>query len=519
MNDQENIIQCRASVGVAIPASQPWEAGKTVEFIYAPAGKHLITAGFRKGESITICVENDEQTVADLQESFDHLTATEPNQEPFSDEDHDAKKATMRFPAGTTKFTWGQIKSNQGIIVAAEPTSYGAEAVNGKVYRSWSPEFATDADYSKAKLKAGHWTFPEGVKGSESNPARITGVSFVMGALTNRPAFKAMPPVKAKKADGGSKIGWEKGGEWNSSDFYHERAKANSHSTESEAASERAEAKPSAENLAEAEVAHTIAGIAHKRAAEVALGIGHGGGRAQHLSMANHHKAMADHYNARVWAEQGSSKPSVMSSQPLSLTTLATNIRAAIAAEYDFQELKVLAVNHDDGEYSSTIQCGAGQLEVGFLIEDDGTVKLNGEPVKATGIINSVEGEVLFREEKVKAAEPNDAWGATEKAFKTNSPEDHERAASLHEERSKNDSETSLSAHPKMKKYWENSARVSKAQAKHHRELAKSISEYAKASSPDLDSIFVKAEAQEPKNDLESIFARVGKTATPAAAN
>lgn len=198
---EDNLIQCRASNGIAIPASKPWVPGEPVEFIYAPAGKHLITAGFRRGETITICVENDEQTAIDLQASFDHLTATEPNQEPFGDEEHDAKKATLRFPNGVTKFSWGQIKGNEGVVVAAEPTSYGAEAVNGKVYRSWSPEFATDAEYGKAKCKAGHWSFPEGVRGSQSNPARIVGVSFVMGALTNKPAFRAMPPVKAKKAE------------------------------------------------------------------------------------------------------------------------------------------------------------------------------------------------------------------------------------------------------------------------------------------------------------------------------
>ena len=201
MNDQDNLIQCRASIGVAIQTSQPWEAGKPVQFIYAPAGRHMITAGFRKGETITICVENDSQTAVDLQESYDHLMATEPNQEPFGDEDHESKKATLRFPIGVTRFTWGGIKGNEGVIVAAEPTSYGSEAVNGKVYRSWSPEFATDANYAKASKKNGHWTFPDGVKGSESNPARIVGVSFVMGALTNRPAFRAMPPVKARKAD------------------------------------------------------------------------------------------------------------------------------------------------------------------------------------------------------------------------------------------------------------------------------------------------------------------------------
>jgi hypothetical protein len=100
------------------------------------------------------------------------------------------------------EFTYGTHRGEEGVIVkGAEPTSYGAEAVNGKTYASWSPEFGTDADYSAAKCKKGHWTFPDGVRGSASNPARLIAVNFVMGALTNKPAFRNMPPVKAKLAD------------------------------------------------------------------------------------------------------------------------------------------------------------------------------------------------------------------------------------------------------------------------------------------------------------------------------
>ena len=42
--------------------------------------------------------------------------------------------------------------------------------------------------------------FPEGVRGSQSNPARITGVDFCVGTLTNKPAFHSMNPVRAKEA-------------------------------------------------------------------------------------------------------------------------------------------------------------------------------------------------------------------------------------------------------------------------------------------------------------------------------
>jgi hypothetical protein len=207
----QTTIQCRASVGAPLTTSKPWKQGEPVQFIWCPGGLHQITAGFRHNDSITIAVDVDRQTAADVQASFDDRTS-DSGQEPYGDEDHESKKATLRFPKDGTIFEWGNLKGRQGIIVTGEPTSYGAEAVNGKVYRSWSPEFETDADCSKAIcLKCSepakkcdcdrtHYGFPAGVRGSMANPARIVGVNFVVGALTNKPAFQAMPPVMANKA-------------------------------------------------------------------------------------------------------------------------------------------------------------------------------------------------------------------------------------------------------------------------------------------------------------------------------
>ena len=199
----ENVIQCRANVGITISASKPWSDTEPVSFIYAPAGVHTITAGFRKSDSSTISVVVDEATADTLQKSFEQLCASRPKQEPYGDEDHESKKATIRFQPDATKFTWGEQDGEQGVIVSGGlPTSYGAEAVNGRVYRSWSPSFLADAEFDKAvRSEDGHWTFPDGVRGSKTNPARLTGVDFVVGALTNKPAFLAMPPVKASKAD------------------------------------------------------------------------------------------------------------------------------------------------------------------------------------------------------------------------------------------------------------------------------------------------------------------------------
>lgn len=201
----QNIIQCRAAVGTRLPSKQ-WVCGESVSFLHMPGGFHALTAGFREHDRITICVDVDEDTPALLQESFDHLTATT-GQEPFGDEDHQNARATLRFPAGQVSFTWGTLHGVPGVLVSgAVATSWGAEAVNGKIYRSWSPEFTTDADLSAAVCTNGHWTFPDFVRGSATNPAKIQSVAFCIGALTNKPAFRAMPPVKAKQADAASAI-------------------------------------------------------------------------------------------------------------------------------------------------------------------------------------------------------------------------------------------------------------------------------------------------------------------------
>lgn len=204
------VISCRSVAGTKLDLTNAWEEHKPVSFVYVPGGISTISAGFRNNESITCTVEVDEQTAVDLQESFDYMSATE-KQEPYADEDHEAKKATLRFPSDKVKFCYGKLRDGEGVIVkGAEPTSYGADSVNGKVYRSWSPEFATDADYTKAKCKKKHWTFPEGVRGSASNPARIVAVSFVTGALTNKPAFRNMPPVKAKLSQSENETPYQK---------------------------------------------------------------------------------------------------------------------------------------------------------------------------------------------------------------------------------------------------------------------------------------------------------------------
>jgi hypothetical protein len=212
------VIHCRShasAAGSVLAADKAWNPGEPVEFMWMPAGTHTICAGFRNG-SIELTVNCDENTAANVQASLDAWRTERPKQEPFGCVEHREHEASVRVSAQQA-FSF----KDDGVYIAAEPTMLGAQNVNGKVHRSWSPSFTTDADYSQAKTVktasgATVMVFPEGVRGSRSNPAEITGVDFCVGTLTNKPAFHAMSPVKGSEVEAvtasgtseGAKKGW-----------------------------------------------------------------------------------------------------------------------------------------------------------------------------------------------------------------------------------------------------------------------------------------------------------------------
>lgn len=195
-------VRCRASFGADVQATEekPWKQGEEVVFVYLPEGKHAITAGFRNG-SIKLNVVVDSATADAVQSSLDDLRAERPRQRPYGCVEHREQEASVIAKA----FNY---EEGRGVLLTAEPTRLGADNVNGKVHWSWSPSFTTDAEYDKCKCSCGDdacacnvpiLVFPDGARGSASNPARVTGVDFVLGTLTNRPAFREMPPVKSKE--------------------------------------------------------------------------------------------------------------------------------------------------------------------------------------------------------------------------------------------------------------------------------------------------------------------------------
>ncbi len=260
-----DIIHCRGAMAeFASSASKEWKQGEPVEFMYMPAGRHTVCAGFR-GHAIVLTVQVDPQTVAKvLQGSLEQLRASAPRQLPFGCIEHEEKDAAV----------WAQSFSSRedGVYLTAEPSALGVHNVNGRIHRSWSPSFLSDADYSKAVLEDGIYTFPEGVRGSESNPARITGCAFCVGTLTNKPAFREMAPVKAKEAvqldtvqAAGTSAGIIKG-------WIHRRTGVAVESDQAHKLSSVASQSDSPDDHAKAQVAHEKASTANLElaAAEIA---------------------------------------------------------------------------------------------------------------------------------------------------------------------------------------------------------------------------------------------------------
>lgn len=277
-------VHCRASSAAPISASEPWEQDKEVKFMWMPAGVHTINAGFRSG-GINLTVEVD--PVADtpvVQASLDAQKAEAPKQKPFGCFEHEEKEASV----WASRFEPGE----DGIYLEAVPSAKGAAEVNGKVRRSWSPSFTTDAQYAKCqcrscdqgvracKCSTPSLYFPDGARGSVSNPARITGVDFVVGTLTNKPAFRAISPVRARQQDAVNASKPEGHNQYSDAN-----EAAVEHSSDAKLASTKAN---SAAGHSAAQDAHEKAALSHSRA----------GTEAPTIERQKHHESKFDFHAA-----------------------------------------------------------------------------------------------------------------------------------------------------------------------------------------------------------------------------
>lgn len=200
---EEGAVHCRDS-GIVFADDQKWEVDKEVSFQWMPGGVTTMRPSYN-GRPIHLTVRCDEKTAKVVQSSFEAWRKKYPKQEPFGCVEHREQEAAIR-PNG---FEWRN-EPEPGVFCSARPTELGARNVNGRIHRSWSPSFRTDAEYDKCTCKdcrlsaaecqcGGDLEFPDGARGSASNPAEVIGVAFSVGSLTNKPAFKNILPVRARE--------------------------------------------------------------------------------------------------------------------------------------------------------------------------------------------------------------------------------------------------------------------------------------------------------------------------------
>jgi hypothetical protein len=204
--EEFELVYCK-DAGNQLPAEKKWEFGKPVEFMWAPGGKTQITAGCA-GRSLRLWVIGDAKGASDVQNSFATAVAASPRRLPYGCIEHQEKERAFE----PKQFAWKE-SPEPGIYCSAIPTKLGESNVNGRMQTSFSPCFRHDARFSTAKCTDcdkgatececdGTLEFPNGVRGSESNPAHIVGVfEKSVGSLTNWPAFKDILPVTAKEPD------------------------------------------------------------------------------------------------------------------------------------------------------------------------------------------------------------------------------------------------------------------------------------------------------------------------------
>ncbi len=205
-------VQCR-EVGIAIKAKKTWVVGEPVDFQWMPGGIHTITASYGRGKNnrpIRLVVQVDAEGAEAVQASFEQLKADSPRRPPYGCVEHRAEERAFE----PIKFDWRD-EPEPAIYLTSEPSELGVRNVNGKTHTSFSPTFDTDADYhllkcSECDKKSGKcvcsephvWIFPDGARGSETNPAHVTRIDAQsVGSLTNWPAFREILPIAARQAD------------------------------------------------------------------------------------------------------------------------------------------------------------------------------------------------------------------------------------------------------------------------------------------------------------------------------
>lgn len=136
--------------------------------MWMPAGTHQIRATLAGKGPVERTITVGAEAAAAMQRAL--LAETASGHRPLFDFDH-SHGAAAGWP---TRYWW---EEGRGVMVDVEWSDAGAQAITGREYRAFSPEFFADA------------------KG------RITGAPKFQGSLVNDPAFKGIEPLWAANAD------------------------------------------------------------------------------------------------------------------------------------------------------------------------------------------------------------------------------------------------------------------------------------------------------------------------------
>lgn len=159
------------------------KAGSVIDIMVMPAGTHTCNFGGANSKLAKRTVTVDASAAVNLQEQLQAVNAgREGKQRAFFDFDHEEKGPASGWP---TKFFWTEPQGGLpgGVFARTELSLAGAEAITGKNYRGFSPQF---------------WA-------TKTKPAKvIAGPDLCMGSFVNDPAFYENEPLWARHQSPGS---------------------------------------------------------------------------------------------------------------------------------------------------------------------------------------------------------------------------------------------------------------------------------------------------------------------------
>lgn len=186
----------RRPVLASTPKNRILPGAEIESWMFAPGGDHVITPAAGEG-SAELVIRVDESTATILSAALQKLNERHHPQRAFFDHEHDATSGATAWPI---HFVW-QESPAPGVYAQVVPSAFGQHLVDGRIVRSFSPSFYSDAALPKTVRRGQHLKISAAQRGSPENPARMVGLVFPgCGTLTNNPAFRQMMPLWARKA-------------------------------------------------------------------------------------------------------------------------------------------------------------------------------------------------------------------------------------------------------------------------------------------------------------------------------